>query len=54
MLQHDQSKPLADPTPCVPSAESIQLAQALREALRRRFLSRPQPPVNPYWMVGAD
>jgi len=38
----------------VPSAESIQLAQALREALRRRFLSQPQPPVNPYWMVGAD
>lgn len=40
--------------PAVPSSESIQKAQALREAIRRKLLSRPAPPVNPYWSVGAD
>ena len=40
--------------PVVPSSESIQKAQALREAIRRKLLSRPAPPANPYWSVGAD
>ena len=40
--------------PVVPSSESIQKAQALREAIRRKLLSRPAPPANPYWCVGAD
>ncbi|HEY1325764.1 MAG TPA: hypothetical protein VGI14_02425 [Casimicrobiaceae bacterium] len=50
----DQSQPLVDPAPSVPSAESIQKAHALREALREKLLSRPPPPANPYWTVGAD
>jgi hypothetical protein len=44
----------ADPAPTVPSSESIRKAQALREAIRRKLLNRPEPPVNPYWSVGAD
>ena len=50
----DNPDPLVDPAPSVPSDESIRKAQALREALRRKFLARPEPPPNPYWAVGAD
>lgn len=46
--------PASDPAPTTPSNESIQKAQALREAIRRKLLSRPAPPANPYWTVGAD
>ena len=50
----DNAEPPAEPSPCVASEESIRKAQALRAALREKFLSRPDPPANPYWVVGAD
>ena len=50
----DNAEPPAEPAPCVASDDSIRKAHALREALRQKFLSRPQPPANPYWVVGAD
>jgi hypothetical protein len=53
-LVTENLQPPVDPEPSVPSDESIRKAQALREALRRKFLSRPEPPANPYWAVGAD
>ena len=40
--------------PAVPTMESLQKAQALREAIRRKWLDRPAPPADPYWSVGAD
>jgi hypothetical protein len=50
----NRPQPATQQGPVVPSSESIQEAQALREAIRRRLLSRPAPPANPYWCVGAD
>jgi hypothetical protein len=50
----DEPQPAAQRGPVVPSSESIRQAQALREAIRRKLLSRPAPPANPYWCVGAD
>lgn len=46
--------PVSDPAPATPSDASIQKAQALREAIRRKLLNRPEPQANPYWAVGAD
>jgi hypothetical protein len=44
----------SDPEPVTPSDDSIRLAEALREALRRKLLSRPEPQANRYSVVGAD
>ena len=43
-----------DPVPRTCSSEDVRRAQALREALRRRLLDRPEPRSDPYWSVGAD
>ena len=53
-VEYAYREPLLDPSPTVPTDDSILEAQALREALRRRFLDRPPPQVDPYWAVGAD
>jgi hypothetical protein len=53
-VEHAYRAPLLDPSPSVPTDDSIRQAQALREALRRRFLERPQPQSDPYWTVGAE
>jgi hypothetical protein len=52
--QQYRTGPVSDPTPATPSDESLQKAEALREALRRKFLGQPEPQVDPYWTVGAD
>jgi hypothetical protein len=54
VVEHAARPVVQDPSPTVASDDSIREAQALREALRRRFLDRPAPQVDPYWAVGAD
>ncbi len=56
MVSVKQHRPglLSDPAPCTCSNENIMKAQAIREALRRELLNRPEPQVSPYWTVGAD
>jgi len=44
----------SDPEPTTASEDSIRLAEALREALRRKLLNRPEPQASSYWVVGAD
>jgi hypothetical protein len=44
----------SDPEPTTASEDSIRLADALREALRRKLLNRPKPQANRYSVVGAD
>jgi len=53
LTQHS-SGPGFDPAPCTCSKEDIRKAQAIREALERELLNRPEPQVSPYWAVGAD
>jgi hypothetical protein len=56
MVSNKQLRPAlpSDPAPCTCSNQDIQKAQAIREALRRELLNRPEPQVSPYWAVGAD
>jgi hypothetical protein len=43
-----------DPSPRTASAEEVLKAEAIREALRRKFLDRAEPKFIPSWIVGAD
>lgn len=45
---------VSDPVPLTTSAEEIRKAEAIREALRRKFLERAEPKFIPSWVVGAD
>ena len=45
---------IPDPAPRTPSAEELREAEAIREALRRKFLDRAEPEFIPSWVVGAD
>ena len=54
LLEHHHTDLASDPEPVTPSDDSIRIAESLREAIRRKLLNRPEPPVNPYWAVGAD
>ena len=53
-VKYRYSEPVADPAPCTSSAEDIEKAQAIREALRRQLLGRAEPQFIPCWIVGAD
>ena len=53
-VKHSRLKPLWDPAPNTCTNEDIRKAQAIREALRRRFVNDPKPNVDPYWTIGAD
>ena len=43
-----------NPVPCTPSDADIEKAQAIREALRKLLLNRPQEAVGLYWATSAD
>ena len=53
-VKYRHSEPVADPAPCTSSAEDIEKAQAIREALRRQLLGHAEPEFIPCWIVGAD
>ena len=43
-----------NPAPCTPSDEDIERAQAIREALRKLLLNRPEEDAGAYWAISAD
>jgi len=53
-VKYRYSEPVADPAPVTSSAEDIEKAQAIREALRSQLLGRAEPQFIPSWIVGAD
>jgi hypothetical protein len=43
-----------NPAPSTPSDEDIERAQAIREALRKLLLNRPEEDAGAYWAISAD
>jgi hypothetical protein len=53
-IDHQRRDSASNPAPCTPSDEDIEKAQAIREALRRLLLNRPEEDVGLYGATSAD